>query len=71
MSKPQGSEITLILQDWNNGSEDAKEKLLPYVYDELKTPGSYPDGRRKVKPYAPADSSGTRSLLEIVRTIGN
>lgn len=36
MSKPQGSEITLILQDWNNGSEDAKEKLLPYVYDELK-----------------------------------
>jgi len=36
MSDPQGSEITLILQDWNNGDEDAKEKLLPYVYDELK-----------------------------------
>ena len=36
MNKPQGSEITLILQDWNNGNRDAKEKLLPYVYDELK-----------------------------------
>ena len=30
------SEITRILQDWNDGSEDAKEELLPFVYDELK-----------------------------------
>lgn len=30
------SEITQILQDWNDGSEDAKERLLPFVYDELK-----------------------------------
>lgn len=30
------SEITQILQDWNNGEDDAKERLMPYVYDELK-----------------------------------
>jgi len=32
----QSSEITQILQDWNDGNEDAKERLLPFVYDELK-----------------------------------
>ena len=29
-------EITQILQDWNDGNEAAKERLLPFVYDELK-----------------------------------
>ncbi len=36
MSEQRASEITQILQDWNAGSEDAKERLLPFVYDELK-----------------------------------
>ncbi len=36
MDKPQTSEITQILHDWNNGNEEAKEKLLPFVYNELK-----------------------------------
>lgn len=36
MSEGQTSEITQILQDWNDGSEDAKERLLPFVYDELR-----------------------------------
>jgi RNA polymerase sigma-70 factor, ECF subfamily len=36
MSEKQASEITRILQDWNGGSEDAKERLLPFVYDELR-----------------------------------
>ena len=36
MSDKQTPEITQILQDWNNGDEDAKERLLPFVYDELK-----------------------------------
>ncbi|MDL1893599.1 RNA polymerase subunit sigma-70, partial [Sphingobacteriales bacterium CHB3] len=30
------SEITQILHDWNSGDESASERLLPYVYDELK-----------------------------------
>lgn len=30
------SEITRILQDWNGGNDEAKEALLPFVYDELK-----------------------------------
>jgi len=36
MSEKSPSEITQILQDWNNGDEDAKERLIPFVYDELK-----------------------------------
>lgn len=36
MSEKQPSEITQILQDWNDGNEAAKEHLLPFVYDELK-----------------------------------
>jgi RNA polymerase sigma factor (TIGR02999 family) len=36
MSEKQPSEITRILQDWNDGNEDAKERLLPFVYEELK-----------------------------------
>ncbi len=36
MSEQKVAEITQILQDWNDGREDAKERLLPFVYDELK-----------------------------------
>lgn len=36
MGEQQSSEITQILQDWNDGNEQAKERLLPFVYDELK-----------------------------------
>src|SRR5215216_7664118 len=36
MSEPLPLEITQILQDWNAGNEDAKERLLPFVYDELR-----------------------------------
>lgn len=36
MSEKATSEITQILQNWNNGEMDAKERLMPFVYDELK-----------------------------------
>lgn len=36
MSEQRASEITEILRDWNDGKDDAKERLLPFVYDELK-----------------------------------
>ncbi|MEJ7623901.1 MAG: sigma-70 family RNA polymerase sigma factor [Pyrinomonadaceae bacterium] len=36
MIEKSPSEITRILQEWNDGNEAAKEQLLPYVYDELK-----------------------------------
>lgn len=41
MSEQLNSEITQILQDWNDGNEDAKERLLPFVYDELKRHARY------------------------------
>lgn len=36
MNAGDSSEITRILLDWNAGNEEAKERLLPFVYDELK-----------------------------------
>lgn len=36
MNERQTSEITQILQDWNDGNTAAKERLLPFVYEELK-----------------------------------
>jgi len=36
MSEQSPAEITEILQDWNNGQADTKERLIPFVYDELK-----------------------------------
>ncbi|HRH43465.1 MAG TPA: sigma-70 family RNA polymerase sigma factor [Pyrinomonadaceae bacterium] len=36
MNEKQSPEITAILQDWNNGNDEAKERLIPFVYQELK-----------------------------------
>ncbi len=36
MNDQAASEITTILKDWNSGDIAAGEKLLPFVYDELK-----------------------------------
>lgn len=36
MDEKAASEITQILQDWNDGKQEAKEQLLPFVYNELK-----------------------------------
>ncbi|MBK8467520.1 MAG: sigma-70 family RNA polymerase sigma factor [Chloracidobacterium sp.] len=41
MTKADPVEITRILQEWNSGSEDARERLLKYVYDELKRRARY------------------------------
>lgn len=36
MSFTDGPKITRILQDWNEGNEEAKDELIPFVYSELK-----------------------------------
>lgn len=36
MNDQNTSEITQILGDWNDGDDDAKERLMPFVYQELK-----------------------------------
>jgi RNA polymerase sigma factor (TIGR02999 family) len=33
--RPRGEQITQLLQSWNQGDENAIEKLVPLVYDEL------------------------------------
>lgn len=41
MGKLEPDKITRILHDWNNGDEDAVERLLPFVYHELKYQAEY------------------------------
>lgn len=41
MNQKEASEITQILQDWNDGNTAAKEQLLPFVYDELRRQARY------------------------------
>lgn len=36
MNDSATAEITQILQEWNDGNAAAKERLLPFVYEELK-----------------------------------
>ena len=36
MSESSSSEITRILREWNGGDENAVERLVPFVYEELK-----------------------------------
>jgi RNA polymerase sigma factor (TIGR02999 family) len=36
MNDPNGHEVTQILQEWNNGGDDARARLMPLVYDELR-----------------------------------
>lgn len=36
MSETSSPEITRILRAWNGGDESAVERLIPFVYDELK-----------------------------------
>lgn len=36
MSENHNPEITAILHDWSEGNEEARERLAPFVYEELK-----------------------------------
>ncbi|MGE5815877.1 MAG: ECF-type sigma factor [Acidobacteriota bacterium] len=35
MSGPEASDVTRLLVDWQNGNQEALERLLPLVYSEL------------------------------------
>ncbi|MEZ5424686.1 MAG: sigma-70 family RNA polymerase sigma factor [Pyrinomonadaceae bacterium] len=41
-------EITQILRDWNEGKEGAKERLLPFVYEELRREARFLMARERV-----------------------
>lgn len=36
MSNPSSQNVTQLLQDWANGTEAARDELLPLVYDSLR-----------------------------------
>jgi RNA polymerase sigma-70 factor, ECF subfamily len=41
MSETGVSEITVLLMEWNAGDRGARERLLPFVYDELRRQAKY------------------------------
>jgi len=41
MERPSSSEVSLLLQAWNDGDETALEKLMPLVYEELHRMARY------------------------------
>lgn len=36
MSRMESQEITRLLLDWGNGDQEALDKLIPFVYEELR-----------------------------------
>src|SRR5215211_7778243 len=36
MSRPSQHEVTALLNDWTNGDQEALNRLMPLVYDELR-----------------------------------
>lgn len=51
-------QITLLLADWNNGDTNARDQLLPLVYDELRQ-----IARRNLRREAPYHSFQTTDLI--------
>jgi RNA polymerase sigma factor (TIGR02999 family) len=49
MGIPSSSQVTKYLREWNQGNEEALEKLMPLVYDEL---------RKLARSYMKRESSG-------------
>ncbi|MBK8466445.1 MAG: sigma-70 family RNA polymerase sigma factor [Chloracidobacterium sp.] len=49
MSNAEPVEITHILQEWNSGDEFARERLLKFVYDELKRRARYLMSRERAE----------------------
>jgi RNA polymerase sigma-70 factor (ECF subfamily) len=37
MNEPDGAEITQLLREWQNGSREAFDRLVPLVYEELRS----------------------------------
>lgn len=66
MNERQMSEISQILQECNNGNHDAKELLLPFVYDELKRQARF----FNQKQYTEARQILTESEKEFINTVG-
>ena len=51
-------QITLLLADWNNGDTNARDQLLPLVYDELRQMA-----RRNMRRESPNHSFQTTDLI--------
>lgn len=35
-SRPEGGDVTRLLQDWSHGDAGARDALIPFVYEELR-----------------------------------
>jgi len=58
MPNDVANQITLLLADWNNGDTNARDELLPLVYEELRQMA-----RRNMRREAPNHSFQTTDLI--------
>ncbi len=47
MSESPASAVSQLLKDWGQGDEDALEKLIPLVYEELRKMAHYQMARER------------------------
>lgn len=64
------SEITQILQDWNDGEADAKERLLPFVYDELRRQARILMSRERTNHTLQPTALVHEAFMKLVETSG-
>lgn len=70
MNETPPSEITLILQDWNDGDENAKDRLLPFVYDELKRQARFLMSRERADHTLQPTALVHEAFLRLAETSG-
>lgn len=70
MDESSQSDITQILHDWNSGDEGAHERLLPYVYDELKRQARRLMSRERVNHTLQPTALVHETFLRLVKQAG-
>ena len=64
METPSSNEITQLLVAWGNGDEDALNKLIPLVYQELHRLAGHYMRKGKCRSHSSNDCVSERSLLQ-------
>jgi len=58
MSSTASTNVTQLLLDWRAGKQEALDKLMPLVYDELRRLAESIHARRAVTAYAAGHGAG-------------
>jgi hypothetical protein len=66
-NRPDQANITLLLREWQNGSQEAFDRLVPLVYTELHTIASRHMGREWRRDRATSARTSRRSTTRTSR----